>query len=77
MITGMTVADDIMSEVRRKSGLNEADLAALLFGRQNGYQQRVNSSCRRLVREGHLVREGKGGPADPFTYRLPPIKRRI
>lgn len=73
----MTVADDILEEVRRKSGLTEADLAALLFGRRNGYQQRVNSTCRRLVEEGLIERQGKGGAADPYTYRMPPIKRRF
>jgi hypothetical protein len=33
-----------------------------------GYQQRVNSTCRRLFREGHLERHGTGGPGHPFTY---------
>ena len=73
----MTVADDIMEEVRRKAGLTEAELAALIFGRSKAYQQRVNSTCRRLIREGQIVRKGNGGQADPFTYHLPPIKRRI
>jgi hypothetical protein len=71
----MTVADDIIAEVKRKSGLTEADLAALIFGRQNAYQQRVNSTCRKLVAEGVLVRRGNGGPGDPFTYHLPPLRR--
>jgi hypothetical protein len=73
----MTVADDILDEVKRKSGLTEADIAALLFGRRAGYQQRVNSTCRRLLAEGRIQRQGKGGAADPFTYRIPPIKRRF
>jgi hypothetical protein len=58
----MTVADDILDEVRRKSGLTELELSVLLFGRQ----QRVNSSCRRLVAERRLVRDGKGGAAAPL-----------
>ena len=73
----MTVADDIMHEVRRKAGRTEDELAALIFGRDNAYQQRVNSTCRRLIREGKLVRRGEGGQGDPFTYHLPPIKRRV
>jgi hypothetical protein len=73
----MTIADDIMYEVTRKSGLTEAALAALLFGRRNAYPSRVNSACRRLVEEGRVERRGKGGQADPFTYHLPPIKRRV
>jgi hypothetical protein len=44
---------------------------------RNGYQQRVNSTCRRLVEEGIIVRQGRGGPGDPFTYHLPRINRRV
>jgi hypothetical protein len=66
----MTVADDIVDEVRRKSGHTEADLAALIFGRQNAYQQRVNSTCRKLVADGVLVRHGNGGSSDPYRYSL-------
>jgi hypothetical protein len=73
----MTVADDILHEVRRKAGRTEEELAALIFGRDNAYQQRVNSTCRRLIEEGKIVRRGKGGQVDPFTYHLPPIRRRI
>jgi len=71
----MTVADDIMYEVRRKAGRTEDELAALIFGRDNAYQQRVNSTCRRLIDEGKIIRKGKGGQSDPFTYHLPPIRR--
>jgi hypothetical protein len=73
----MTVADDIMQEVRRKAGRTEGELAALIFGRGEAYQQRVNSTCRRLVSERKLVRKGKGGQSDPFTYHLPTITRRV
>jgi len=72
----MTVEDDIMYEVRRKAGRTEEELAALIFGRDKGYQQRVNSTCRRLVSERKVVRKGNGGPTDPFTYHLPPLRRR-
>ncbi|MEY9879823.1 hypothetical protein ABIA43_001357 [Bradyrhizobium sp. USDA 328] len=73
----MTVADDILNEVRRKGGHTEDDLAALIFGRSNAYQQRVNSTCRRLVKEGKIIRKGEGGQNDPFRYYLPPFPRRI
>jgi hypothetical protein len=66
----MTVADDIIHEVRRKAGRTEDELAALIFGRDNAYQQRVNSTCRRLVAEGKILRKGKGGQNEPFTYHL-------
>jgi hypothetical protein len=62
----MTVIDQIEALVQSRSGLTEAAIADQLF--ENGYQQRVNPSCRRLVREKRLRREGKGGAGDPFRY---------
>ncbi|MCP9626072.1 hypothetical protein NML43_03095 [Rhodopseudomonas palustris] len=73
----MAIEDDILHEVRRKAGRTEDELAALIFGRENAYQQRVNSTCRRLVQEGKVIRKGKGGASDPYTYHLPPIERRF
>ena len=63
----MALADDIDLLVFRKPGLTELGLAKSLFGR-TGYQQRVNSTRRRLVREGRVERRGTGGPGHPFTY---------
>jgi hypothetical protein len=63
----MTLADDILSLVTRKPGLTEAEIAKHLFGRL-GYQQRVNSTCRRLIRERCIERRGNGGPGHPFSY---------
>ena len=71
----MTVSNDIELLVSRKPGLTEARLAEHLFGR-DGYQQRVNSTCRQLVREGRVERHGNGGPSDPFTYYPGRVKRR-
>lgn len=65
----MTVADRIIDLVKRAFDLTEAELAQKLFGKE-GYQQRVNSTCRRLVSRGVLIRTGHGGPSDPFKYRL-------
>lgn len=76
----MTIADDILALVERKQHrlkLTAEDIAEMLFGQAGGYQQRVNSDCNLLVDRGKLVKKGNGGPADPFTYSLPPIKRRI
>ena len=74
----MTVADDIMALVKRKRRLHltEEDIADMLFGQDKAYQQRVNADCRLLVQEGRLVRNGRGGPDDPYTYSLPPMLRR-
>jgi hypothetical protein len=65
----MTVAQDIEALVAKRPGLTEAEIARELFGGE-AYQQRVNSTCRRLIREGRLQRSGNGGVADPFTYKL-------
>ena len=63
----MALADHIDQLVSHRPGMTELALAKSLFGRV-GYQQRVNSTCRRLFREGHLERHGTGGPGHPFTY---------
>jgi hypothetical protein len=63
----MGLADDIDRLVSRRPGLTELALAKSLFGRM-GYQQRVNSTCRHLFREGRVERRGTGGPGHPFTY---------
>jgi hypothetical protein len=72
----MTIADDIIALIARKGrrlNLTEEDIAEMLFGQKNAYQQRINSDCRMLVDQGRLVRRGKGGSGDPFTYHRPPI----
>ncbi len=73
----MTIADDILDLVRRKHhlSLTEQDIADMLFGQNNAYQQRVNGDCRLLADQGKLERKGNGGPANPYTYHLPPLRR--
>jgi len=73
----MTIADDIDALVKRKwrLRLTEEDIADMLFGQNNASQQRVNSACRQLVEEKRLVRLGKGGPSNPYTYAPPPMER--
>jgi len=63
----MAVADEIEALVRKRPGMTEAELAEALFG-QDGYQQRVNSTCRRLVKQGRVHRRGGGYQSDPFRY---------
>jgi hypothetical protein len=70
----MTVADDILDEVHRQSGLTATEIAVRVYGRRS-YQQKVSQNCRRLVEAGRLERRGKGGQGDPFTYR-PSSKRK-
>ena len=66
----MALGDDIEALVTRRPGLTEGQIAEELFGGE-GYQQRVNSTCRRLIRQGRVVRQGNGWSADPYTYHLP------
>ncbi len=76
MLLGMALADDILSLVARNPGLTEAEIAKHLFGRL-GYQQRVNSTCRRLIRECRIERRGNGGPGHPFIYHRKEIVHRV
>jgi hypothetical protein len=62
----MALVDEILELVKCKPGLTEAQIAEELFS--DPYQQRVNSTCRRLVREAVIRRRGRGGPSDPFRY---------
>jgi hypothetical protein len=63
----MTVEERIRKAVSIRSGMTEAELSRLLFGK-DGYQQRVNTTCRLMIARGELERRGAGGPGDPFTY---------
>ncbi|WP_027584314.1 hypothetical protein [Bradyrhizobium sp. Ai1a-2] len=65
-----TVADDILREVRGKPGLTAGAIVLLLFGDEAALR-RNSPVCRRLVDNGRLIRRGKGGPSDAFTYHLP------
>ena len=60
----LTLADGILSLVTRKPGLSEVEIAKHLFGRL-GYQQRVNSTCRRLAHEDRIERRGEWWPRAP------------
>jgi hypothetical protein len=71
----VALADDLEQLVWRRPGLTELALAKSMFGRI-GYQQRVNSTCRRLFREGRVERHGTGGPGHPFTYYPGEVGRR-
>ena len=64
----MSMADDIEDLIRHRPMLTEIEIADELF--VHPYQQRVNSTCRRLIREGRIKRHGRGGSADPFRYTI-------
>jgi hypothetical protein len=65
-----TVNDRIKERIAERPGLTEAELAQAIFG-MDGYQQRVNSTCRLMIAKGEIERHGKGGPSDPYTYHFP------
>lgn len=69
----MTLRQKIYELVARQPGLTEAEMACAIFG-DDGYQQRVNSTCRRMIAAGEIERHGEGGPSDPFTYHIPIVR---
>ena len=71
----MAIVDAVLREVQIKGGRTEVDLAALIFGRDKAYPQRVNAVCRQLIADKIIVRKGNGGAYDPFTYWLPQAPR--
>ncbi|SIQ52499.1 hypothetical protein SAMN05880590_1052 [Rhizobium sp. RU35A] len=68
-----TVQERIKERIAEQPGLTESELARSIFG-MDGYQQRVNSTCRLLVAKGEIERRGNGGPSDPYTYHFPAAK---
>jgi hypothetical protein len=66
----MALGDDIINELRKRSGLTAMEIAVNIFGRRQ-YYRKVYQECRRLVDAGDLERRGKGAQVDPFTYYLP------
>ncbi|MBA3896563.1 MAG: hypothetical protein H0X36_05415 [Sphingomonadaceae bacterium] len=63
----MALADDIELLVGKRPGLTAAQIAESIYG-ADGYQQKVNSTCRRLLKQGRVIRGGNGYQADPFRY---------
>ena len=70
-VEAMTIADDIMTELRQNPGLTAMAITVKIFGRRHPCNRKVNDECRRLVEAGRLERRGNGRQGDPFTYYLP------
>lgn len=65
----MTKADGLLFLTRNGPGRTERELAKAYYG-PRGIQQSVNQEIAILVRQGKLVKRGKGGPADPYRIYL-------
>jgi hypothetical protein len=63
----MALIDDVEALVRRRSLLTAVEIAEALFP-DDPYQQRVNPTLVRLMKQGRLIRHGRGGIGDPFRY---------
>ena len=61
------VCERIKALVDKRPGLTATEIAEELFGK-GGYQQQVNQGCRWLLKQGRIVRGGKGGQNDPYRY---------
>jgi hypothetical protein len=66
------VLERIKERIAERPGLTEAELAQAIFG-MDGYQQRVNSTCRLMIAKGEIERHGSGGSSDPYTYHFPGV----
>lgn len=64
----MALRDDVLDIIRAHPGATEREISERLHA--NPYQQRVNSTCRKMLMDRLVKREGRGGNADPFRYYL-------
>lgn len=64
----MALIDDLEAIIAKRPGLTEAELAEAVYG-PRAYQQRVNPTCRRLIKLGKVERTGCGY-SDPYRYRM-------
>lgn len=61
------VRDRLFHQIHENRGITETELARAVFG-SAAYRQRVRSDCRVLMAEHTVIRQGGGGPADPYRY---------
>ena len=61
------LADNVERVIGERPGSTATQLARTLYG-PDGYQERINPSCRLLCRSGRIRREGSGGPGDPYRH---------
>jgi len=73
----MIIADEILDLLKRKRRLKltATAIAEMLYWEDKTYQQRVKASCLMLYEQGRLIRDGRGGSADPYVYSIAAIER--
>ena len=64
----MTLRARICDVIHSRPGLTELELARVIYG-PFAYQELVRAVCRQLLEDGYIVRRGRGGRHDPFTYK--------
>ena len=74
----MSLRSKVCDVIHSRPGVTELEIARLVYG--PGIDQgQVNRVCRQLVDDGHVLREGRGGPHDPFRYtwvgKMPELQR--
>lgn len=67
-----TIAQAIEVLVRNRPGLTQTEIAKIIFGEENGYQQRVNQDCSWMVGKGYIKSDG-GRPARYTVGRPGPV----
>lgn len=57
----------VCETIYSQPGITQTDIAKAIYG-PHAYPGQVARICAQLLLEGNIRREGRGGPADPFTY---------
>jgi hypothetical protein len=63
----VSLRSKICDVIHSRPGVTELEIARLVYGPAVD-QGQVNRICRQLVEQGYVLRHGRGGPHDPYTY---------
>ena len=66
------LVDDVETIIIDNPGLTAREIAEKLFG-SDGYQERVDAACRRLIEQKRVRRHGEGHAGKPYRYH--PVTR--
>jgi hypothetical protein len=71
------IAQAIEVIVRHRPGITERELAEAIFGKDEAYQQRVNSDCSWLRSMGYIRRDDATRPGRYYPVRPGPTEPQI